>query len=85
MQCKYGCGIELTALNMSDIEEEACQECADKHLNGIDTNDESPETRYMPDDLMEAIVRGELHKKKAYPAPKMRYTGTFNRSYDARV
>lgn len=50
------CGIELTALNMSD-DEKYCQTCFDKIVAGIDTNDESTETKWMPEGVMDDIIQ----------------------------
>lgn len=34
MQCKF-CGIELNALNLSDVEPNCCGDCCDKELDKI--------------------------------------------------
>lgn len=51
-----GCGTELTALNMSD-DEEYCKTCFDRIVAGMDTEDESIETRWMPEGVMEEIIK----------------------------
>lgn len=56
MQCSV-CGIGLNALNMSDIENDKCQDCVRDMLDKIDTNDESAETRYLSDSVLESIIR----------------------------
>lgn len=50
------CGTELTALNMSD-DEKYCKTCFDKIVAGIDTDDESTETKRMPEWAMEEIIK----------------------------
>lgn len=52
--CK-DCGTELTALNMSD-DEKYCKACFDKTVAGMDTEDESPETKQMPEWAMDEII-----------------------------
>jgi len=55
MQCSI-CGIGLNALNMSDIEDDKCQDCVKDIIDKIDTNDESAETRYLSDSVLESIT-----------------------------
>jgi len=55
MKCSI-CGIELNALNMSDIEYDKCQDCVRNIINKFDTSDESIETRYMPDSSLDSII-----------------------------
>lgn len=59
--CK-GCGTELTALNMSD-DEKYCKACFDKIVAGIDTEDESTETKWMPEGVMEEIIQDKYHRR----------------------
>ena len=56
MKCSI-CGIELNALNMSDIEYDKCQDCVRNIINKIDTDDESVETIHMPDSSLDSIIR----------------------------
>ena len=56
MKCSI-CGIELNALNMSDIEYDKCQDCVRNIINKIDTDDESVETIHMPDSSLDYIIR----------------------------
>lgn len=56
MECSI-CGIGLNALNMSDIENDKCQDCVRDILDKIETNDESAETRYLSDGVLESIIR----------------------------
>lgn len=51
------CGMKLTALNMSDIEEDKCQNCVIAIAEKIDTDDESPNTKYMSDDMLDHVIR----------------------------
>lgn len=50
------CGIELNAINMSDIEKDKCQDCVDEILDKIDTGDESTETANMSDRILDLII-----------------------------
>ena len=63
--CKgNGCGIELTALNMSE-DEAYCKKCFDEIVESMDTNDESPETKYIKDREMDEIIASpcpQLHE-----------------------
>ena len=54
--CKgEGCGVELTALNMSE-DEDYCKKCFDKIVEGIDINDESPETKFLKERELDEII-----------------------------
>lgn len=53
-----GCGTELDALNMSE-DEEYCKACFDKIVESMDTEDESTETKWMPEWAMDAIIEDE--------------------------
>lgn len=55
MNCSI-CGNELNAINMSDIEKDKCQDCVEKILDKIDTNDESAETKNMSDRILDLII-----------------------------
>ena len=55
MNCSV-CGVELTAINMSDIENDKCQDCVKKILNKIDTDDESTETVNISDRVLDLII-----------------------------
>lgn len=50
------CGTELTALNMSD-DEKYCRTCFDKIVEHMDTEDESIETKWMPEGIMDEIIK----------------------------
>ena len=66
-KCK-GCGIELTALNMSE-DETYCKKCFDEIVAGMDTEDESPETRWLKDREMDEIIVSpcpQLHESQPH-------------------
>ena len=52
------CGTELTALNMSD-DEKYCKTCFAKIVAGMDIGDESAETKWMSEGVMEAIIENK--------------------------
>ena len=59
------CGIELDALHMSDIEKDKCQDCVAKILDSFDIEDESIETRWMSDNMIENFLVKRKDIKKS--------------------
>lgn len=51
-KCKCGCGTELTAINMSDIEPTMTKECVTKQINDMELIPEDPEFIGISDEEM---------------------------------
>lgn len=63
--CKE-CGIELTALNISDYDNDYCQKCFAELIDQMPTDDECKETKDIPDwgiDLILNAKRPQLISK----------------------
>lgn len=47
-------------------DEEYCKKCFDKIVAGIDTEDESTETKWMPEYVMDGIIKDEYPQAYTY-------------------